>query len=55
MTFNMLTEFDLRHLHLYIHRWNEETDSSVAKFVNIFLIHGGKFVSDFDIKNTYDP
>ena len=37
MTFNMLTEFDLRHLHLYIHRWNEETDSSVAKFVNIFL------------------
>jgi len=37
MTFNMLTEFDLSHLHLYIHRWNEETDSSVAKFVNIFL------------------
>ena len=37
MTFNMLTEFDLRPLHLYIHRWNEKTDSSLAKFVNIFL------------------
>ena len=37
MTFNLLTEFDLRHLHLYIHRWNEETDSSVAKFINTFL------------------
>ena len=35
-TFNLLTEFDLSHLHLYIDQWYEGSKSGFALFVNIF-------------------
>ena len=37
MSFNILTEFNLSTLHLYIHKFNDESSSGVDKFINMFL------------------
>ena len=37
MSFNILTEFNLSTLHLYIHKFNDESSSGFDKFINMFL------------------